>query len=141
MSDTELGSLLLLLFVCTQVVALAWIKPNADSSSTGTVAFAKSDIKVAGCSSSKLAAAQATADLAGVSITKGRALRWAVSIETDPPVSANETFEEESLAVTTTWRQASDLRLNVSGEVAIKGSGSVTKAKVRAVGGGMQTSG
>lgn len=133
----------MLLFLCgnVQVVALAWIKPDPESSSTGTVAFAKSDVKVAGCSSSKLAAAQATADLAGVSITKGRALRWAVSIETDPPVSANETFEEESLAVTTTWRQASDLRLNISGEVAIKGSGLVTKAKVQVVGGGMQTSG
>lgn len=115
---------------CPQVVASAWITPSTDPASPGTFAFAKSEVKVADCSSSKLTA---TAALAGVSLSKGRALRWVVSIETDPPVSANETFEGETLAVNTTWRQTSEdgLRLNVSGEVSVRGSGSVTKAKVR----------
>lgn len=104
---------------------MAWMKPY-DLSTTGAVAYAKNDIRIAGCSTPQ--AAPATAAVSGLSVSKGRMLHWVVNITTDPPVA--DTYEGRTLAVTTTWQQKSELSLNVSGEVVVKGTGSATKAKV-----------
>jgi hypothetical protein len=103
---------------------MAWMEPY-ELTTTGTVAYAKADVRITGCSAPL--ATEATAAVAGLTLSKGRMLHWAVSIATDPPV--NETFEGESLAVSTTWQQKPGLGLNASGEIDVKGNG-VTKAKV-----------
>lgn len=110
---------------------MAWMKPY-DVSSTGTVAYAKSDVKIDGCTIPQATAA--TASIVGLTLTKGRMLRWAVSLKTDPPV-LNDTFEGKSLAVSTVWQQQSEPGLNASGEVLVKGTGAATKAKVGQPGG------
>lgn len=104
---------------------MAWMKPY-DLSTTGAVAYARSNVGIAGCSTPQ--AVPATAAFSGLSVSKGRMLHWVVNITTDPPVA--DTFEGGTLAVTTTWQQKSELGLNVSGEVVVKGTGSATKAKV-----------
>lgn len=119
---------------CVQVVAMAMMKPPRGTLMTGVVAYAQSDVLVADCSSQL--ASNAPASVTDLTLTKGRVLRWAVDVQTDPPV--NETFLGESLVVMTTWQQRSEpgLRLNVSGQVAVKGSAAVTKAQVRRAGWG-----
>lgn len=105
---------------------MAWMKPY-DLSSTGAVAYARSDVKIADCSTPQAAAA--TAAVSGLSVSKGRMWgAWFVNITTDPPVE--DVFEGGTLAVTTTWQQKSELGSNVSGEVLVTDTGSATKAKV-----------
>jgi hypothetical protein len=105
---------------------MAWMTPY-ELTTTGTVAHAKADVRITGCSTSL--ATEATAAVAGLTLSKGRMLHWAASIATDPPV--NETYEGQSLAVSTTWQQKSELGVNASGEVDVTGNAGVTKAKVR----------
>jgi len=114
---------------CPQVVAIAWMKQPGSSGITGVVASAKADVLVDGCSSPPPGM---TASVTGLSLTKGRVLGWVVGYETDPAV-ADTTFDGESVGVSVTWRQRAQLemRLNVSGEVAVMGSAAVTKSKVR----------
>jgi len=108
---------------------MAVMKPPQGALTTGVVAYAQSDVLVADCSSQL--ASDAPASVTGLTLTKGRVLRWAVDVQTEPPV--NGTFLGESLVVMTTWQQRSEpgLRLNVSGQVAVKGSAAVNKAQVR----------
>lgn len=110
-------------------MGIAWIKQPGSSDSTGVVASAKADALVDGCSS---VPPDMTASVTGLSLAKGRVLGWVVGFETDPAV-ADTTFDGESVDVNVTWRQRPQLemRLNVSGEVAVKGSAAVTKSKVR----------
>lgn len=114
----------------TQVVALAWMKPDNIILSPGALAHARSDVRIAGCSSKPDAAT--TPAVAGLTLSKGRTSRWVVDTRTDPPV--NDTgFEGDTLQVLTTWRQRLEpgLRLNVSGEVTVGGSSAPAKAQVR----------
>lgn len=115
-----------------QVVAVAWMKPDNIILSPGAFAHARSNVRIAGCSSKPDAAT--TPAVAGLSLSKGRTSRWVVDTSTDPPV--NETFEGDTLTVLTTWRQRLEpgLRLNVSGEVTVNGSSAPAKAQVRAGG-------
>ena len=112
-----------------QVVAIAYMRPQQSSlQSSGVLASAQADVLVAGCSSQF--GADTTASIETLNVTRGRALRWDVDMTTSPAV-VNGTFTESSLSVNTTWQQRSELRLNVSGEVAVMGSAAGAKAKVR----------
>lgn len=115
-----------------QVVALAYIKPqDGASTGSGALATASTDVLVSGCSSQLGARSTTAASIASISVSKGRALRWAVNISTSPPV--NGTFAGESLQISTTWEQRSELalKLNVSGAVEVTGTAAATQAKVR----------
>lgn len=104
---------------------MAWMKPY-EVTTTGTVAYAKADVQITGCSAPL--ATETTAAVAGLTLSKGRMLHWAVNMTTNPAV--NETFEGQSLAVSTTWQQKPELGVNASGAVDVKGNAGATKAKV-----------
>lgn len=113
------------------VVAMAWVQPPNTILSPGAMAYAQAVVTVSGCSTTFEAAG--TASVGNLTLTKGRNLRWVVSIATDPPVEEfGEVFDGESIVLTETWQQRPELglKLNISGEVAVKGTSSATKATV-----------
>jgi hypothetical protein len=122
----------MLIDYASQVVVMAYVRPDSRSASTGAVASARADVLIPGCTS-QLGAAAATAAVAGVSLSKGPSLRWEANITTDPPVT-DVWFAGDPLEVTTTWQQrfAPGVRLNASADVALKGAtGGAATAKVR----------